>query len=298
MPESAFVIVRHGNTFEAAEAPRRIGAATDLPLTAAGHEQGEALGRHFAALDWNFAQVLVSPLARTRQTAQAILRHLPKVSQPQPCEWLREIDHGPDENRPEADVLARIGYDALAAWDEHAVPPPDWHVDAPARIAAWRDLFSTALGEVLIVTSNGAARFGLVAAGLTETGPAGLKLRTGSYGIIRRERDGVLRLADWGAPAVTGNLPVLRAPPFPWADAHRIGLGGDGRDVRRCRVLVRARQRCARRGPVLGRALGAGTSRRRRAQAPRSFGNRCHALPGCGVDPAVSQQALVTQAHR
>ena len=30
------VIVRHGNTFEAGEPPRRIGARTDLPLTATG----------------------------------------------------------------------------------------------------------------------------------------------------------------------------------------------------------------------------------------------------------------------
>ena len=42
-------IARHGNTFEAGEAPRRVGRRTDLPLTAAGRAQAEALGRRFAA---------------------------------------------------------------------------------------------------------------------------------------------------------------------------------------------------------------------------------------------------------
>ena len=40
-----FIVVRHGNTFEADEQPRRIGARTDLPLTAKGVEQARALGR-------------------------------------------------------------------------------------------------------------------------------------------------------------------------------------------------------------------------------------------------------------
>ena len=51
------VIVRHGNTFEAGEPPRRIGARTDLPLTATGVAQAEALARHFAANGVSFDRV-------------------------------------------------------------------------------------------------------------------------------------------------------------------------------------------------------------------------------------------------
>lgn len=195
-----FVIVRHGNTFESGEPPRRIGARTDLPVTAAGLAQAEALGAHFAAQGMTFAQVLVSPLARTRQTAAAILRHLPGALEAEPAQWLREIDHGPDENATEEAVQARIGAEALAAWDEQAVPPPGWQIDAEARIVAWRALFASARKPVLLVTSNGAARFALVAAGLTDG--SGLKLPTGSYGVIRRESaeagTGALTLAEWG----------------------------------------------------------------------------------------------------
>jgi len=191
-----FIIARHGNTFEAGEPPRRIGARTDLPLTAAGVAQGAALGAHFAARGWVVARVLVSPLARTRETARAILAHLPDAPDPEPCDWLREIDHGPDEDMSEDAVLARVGAEALAAWDERAEPPPGWSVDAEARIAAWSDLFAADAGPTLLVTSNGAARFALIAAGLAGWG--GMKLPTGGYGMIRRGASGALDVPVWG----------------------------------------------------------------------------------------------------
>lgn len=196
-----FVIVRHGNTFAAGETPRRIGARTDLPLTDTGVAQAAALGRHFAATDWRFTRVLVSPLARTRQTAQAILAHQQAPPVPIPCDWLREIDHGPDENRTEAEVLARIGNDALTAWDERAEPPQGWIVEAEMRQTAWRHLFTTDAGPTLVVTSNGAARFALLAhpALIAARRPLhGLKLPTGSYGVIRRGTDGALDVPVWG----------------------------------------------------------------------------------------------------
>lgn len=196
MPLRRFVIVRHGNTFVAGEPPRRIGARTDLSLTETGMEQARALGVHFAARAWHFDRVLVSPLLRTRQTAQAILDCLPGSPQPEYRELLREIDHGPDENLPEEDVRRRIGDEAIAAWDDHAEPPPGWTVDAPARRAGWRDLLDSDGGPTLLVTSNGAARFALTATGLTV--PNGLKLPTGGYGVIERASDGGLQVSEWG----------------------------------------------------------------------------------------------------
>lgn len=191
-----FVIVRHGNTFETGEPPRRIGARTDLPLTAAGLAQADALGVHFAANGLEFARVLASPLARTQATARAILAHLPGAPEPEAADWLREIDHGPDEDRTEPEVLARIGAKALAAWDAQGAPPPGWIVDAEMRMAAWRALFAGDRGPTLLVTSNGAARFALMAAGLEAEG--GMKLATGSYGLIRRGEGGALSVVTWG----------------------------------------------------------------------------------------------------
>lgn len=192
-----FVIVRHGNTFAPGEPPRRIGARTDLPLTAAGLAQADVLGRHFALRGLRFARVLASPLARTRETAHAILAHLPGTPSPEAADWLREIDHGPDEGLPEDTVRARIGAAALAAWDQRATPPQGWIVDAAVRTAAWRDLFAQDAGPTLLVTSNGAARFALVAAGLEVSG--GMKLATGSYGVISKGPDSALKVVEWGA---------------------------------------------------------------------------------------------------
>ena len=166
---SDFVIVRHGNTFAPGEPPRRIGARTDLPLTAAGLAQADALGQHFAMRGMRFARVLASPLARTRETAHAILARLPGAPSPEAADWLREIDHGPDEGMT---------------------------VDAATRTAAWHDLFARDAGPTLLVTSNGAARFALVAAGLEVSG--GMKLATGSYGVISKGPDGALNVVEWG----------------------------------------------------------------------------------------------------
>lgn len=198
-----FVIVRHGNTFAADETPRRIGARTDLPLTEAGRVQARALGTHFAENGWRFGRALVSPLSRTRETAQLILEQQAAAPAPEVCDWLSEIDHGPDEDQSEEAVLARIGQDELAAWDERADAPPGWIVDADARKAAWRELFAAPpqAEPTLIVTSNGAARFALLsdpalAAALPEH--ASLKLPTGAYGVIHRGRDGTLEVSVWG----------------------------------------------------------------------------------------------------
>lgn len=193
------VIVRHGNTFHAGEPPRRIGARTDPALTAEGLAQAQALGQHFAQSGWHFARAHVSPLLRTRQTAQAILAAQPAPPEPEAADFLREIDHGPDENRTEAEILARIGAPALAAWDSKGIAPPGWQVDAAWRITQWQALFAGLAADQppqLFVTSNGAARFALLA---METAlRPDLKLPTGSYGLIVRRADGTPEIAAWG----------------------------------------------------------------------------------------------------
>lgn len=183
-------IVRHGNTFEAGEIPRRVGRRTDLPLTSAGLAQAAALGSALAGR--SFARCLVSPLLRTRQTAEALLGAAGLRLTPEPAEFLAEIDHGPDENATDAEIVARIGAEALTAWDERAIVPDGWVVDGEARIAGWRSLAREAGADMLCVTSNGAARFALLAFGLPPQ-----KLRTGAWGIIETGADGRFELVEW-----------------------------------------------------------------------------------------------------
>ncbi|MCK0530732.1 histidine phosphatase family protein [Sphingobium agri] len=187
-------IIRHGNTFESSAAACRIGARTDVPLVESGRAQADRLGQWFAAQGLASSRIQSGPLSRARETASRIAAALGQpVTGTLP--WLDEIDHGPDEGRAEAEVLARIGAQALGAWDEQALPPPGWIVNAPSRIAAWQSYFAQGgEGTDLLVTSNGAARFALIALGLS---PASLKLRTGAFGELTIAADGKVMLRHW-----------------------------------------------------------------------------------------------------
>lgn len=199
-----FIVVRHGNTFAADEQPRRIGARTDLPLTTEGVEQARMLGRHFAAHGWRFDRVLVSPLMRARQTAHEILAEQADAPAAQEVDFLREVDHGPDENMPESAIVDRIGQQAVDAWDTDATIPSGWIVEPQKRKSAWQQLFAEGADAdaiTLLVTSNGAARFALLAdpdlQSAAESLPS-LKLPTGGFGVIKRRADGTLALESWG----------------------------------------------------------------------------------------------------
>ena len=189
-------IVRHGNTFEKGDVVTRVGGRTDLPLSPSGRVQADKLGAHFggAALHWTTARS--GPLKRTRETARAIIATDTLAPELLTDLFLREIDYGPDENRPEDEVIARIGKAALEAWERDSVPPPGWRVDPAAITGNWQELFSD-LGELpgphLIVTSNGIARFALAAAGDAR---ADAKLATGAYGVIEVDGDAV-NVVSW-----------------------------------------------------------------------------------------------------
>ncbi|MFZ2997473.1 histidine phosphatase family protein [Sphingobium sp.] len=187
-------IIRHGNTFASSADARRIGSRTDIPLVESGRAQADRLGAWFASQNFPIARLLSSPLLRARETAQAIATACDKVLDGT-RNWLGEIDHGPDENALEADVLARIGAPALADWDERGIAPDGWIVDAERRIGAWRAFFAEGgKGADLLVTSNGAARFALLTLGLPLST---LKLRTGAFGELAVENDGTVRLIRW-----------------------------------------------------------------------------------------------------
>lgn len=193
------LIARHGNTFEEGEPPRRVGSATDLPLTAKGESQARAIGYYIRDQKIPLHAVFAAPLQRTRRTAECALSVLSPVLSSaafsihpvQDAPFLTEIDYGPDENQPESAVLDRIGRAALERWETQALPPPGWQVDPRDKIRAWLEFGQkcTELAPdkaVLAVTSNGIARFALALTGDFETARAahGLKLATGALGIM------------------------------------------------------------------------------------------------------------------
>lgn len=202
---TVLVVARHGNTFEAGEPLRRVGARTDLPLTEKGREQAKAVGR------WLKDRRLVpdvaysSRLRRTKETAAIAVR---EAGLPQPVYALDifdEIDYGPDENRTEDEVIARIGAQALKDWDERGAVPPGWSAD-PRKIAADWIAFAGQVREhadgggetVLVVTSNGIARFVPHITGDFDSFRAahGMKIATGALCVFRFE-NGRWALERW-----------------------------------------------------------------------------------------------------
>ena len=89
-------LVRHGET-EWTKSGQHTGR-TDVPLTAAGERQGQALGRHLAGC--RFALVLTSPLGRARETC----RLAGFASAAQVSDDLLEWDYGIYEGRTTAAI--------------------------------------------------------------------------------------------------------------------------------------------------------------------------------------------------
>lgn len=175
------IICRHGNTFDKGDIVRRVGARTDLPLSTSGREQVKNLARELSG--FNFSQAYCSALIRTQQTAVAIINEETPL---ETLNFLTEIDYGEDENKPEEEVVARLGQDMIDLWDLDAIVPDGWLVNPEALIHAWETFFDTQKGEdkdILVVTSNGVARFVLDVI----TNPdfkTPRKLGTAAYGIV------------------------------------------------------------------------------------------------------------------
>jgi len=194
------VICRHGNTFDKGDVITRVGARTDMPLSISGIDQAKALADHFSpeTSDYSFKTAFCSSLLRTYQTADFILTSGHIVKELKVLDFLTEIDYGIDENKPESEVVERLGEKAIAQWDNETIPPDGWNVNPPEIISAWKTFFadhSDGAGDILVVTSNGIARFALDAVDEIAT-DAPRKLRTAAYGIIEI-KNGVSKVAAW-----------------------------------------------------------------------------------------------------
>ncbi len=116
-----------------------------------------------------------------------VLFRIDKESSKKILSLLNEIDYGVDDGKPEEEVLARIGQEALNDWNTNAVLPPGWLFDKNQAIKDIKlfaqNLIQTAGAKtVLLVTSNGIARFfpTLLADAPEFYKKESLKLKTGS----------------------------------------------------------------------------------------------------------------------
>jgi len=125
-------LIRHGET-EWSRSGAHTGR-TDLPLTDAGRENAAAVGRWLAGR--KFATVLVSPLARARETCR--LAGYGDVAQVDPnlCEW----NYGDYEGRITADI--RQGRPGWFLWTDGPL-----HGETVAQVGARAEAVLARVGE-------------------------------------------------------------------------------------------------------------------------------------------------------
>lgn len=154
------IIARHGNTFGPEDTPTRVGARTDIPLVQSGIEQAKRIGAYFQEHHISPDVIYSSELKRAQQTAFYAVRNKPITL----LSCFNEIDYGPDENKTEPEVIARVGEKAIDNWNKHAIVPQGWLVNPEAIIQNWLDFGSMIQKKhegqtIFVVTSNGIARF-------------------------------------------------------------------------------------------------------------------------------------------
>lgn len=187
---TTLIIARHGNTFTPEQIPTRVGKRTDFPLVDSGRKQAEKLGNYLLEHKLVPDLVYTSKLQRTQETAKIALQATGVSRHVVALDIFDEIDYGEDENQPEDKVIARIGAQAIKDWDEHAIVPQGWVTSPDEIINNWTNFAENLKYSgkiVLVLTSNGIARFAPLLAGtmaeFKEKHP--LKLSTGALGILR-----------------------------------------------------------------------------------------------------------------
>jgi 2,3-bisphosphoglycerate-dependent phosphoglycerate mutase len=201
---TTLLIARHGNTFGPNDVPTRVGARTDLPLVNGGLTQARLLGQYLREQALVPSVAYTSRLRRAIETADGALHDQAVMPQVRRDAFLDEIDYGPDENQTEESVVARIGQEAIEAWNLDAVVPPGWQVDPDRIVASWLTFGARCLAEhqdetILVVTSNGTARFAPHLTGdfASFSREHDIKLSTGALAILTHDDTAGWRVVDW-----------------------------------------------------------------------------------------------------
>ena len=148
------LLARHGETEWNSEG-RYQGQGFDIPLSATGRSQAEALASRLA--DFDFTRIVSSPLLRARQTAEIVLgnRSVPVTLDPD----LMEIAHGDWEGCLDAEVKKR-DEPRRRAWREtpHLVTLPGGESLEQVMVRAWSALCRACHGlqpqETLLMVSH------------------------------------------------------------------------------------------------------------------------------------------------
>jgi probable phosphoglycerate mutase len=165
MSKTRLMIIRHGNTFNKGEEPRRVGLRTDLPLVESGINQAKNLGKYIQDNNLIPNYICCSELLRAKQTAKTMLEAINKDNITIHAESMfNEIDHGPDENRTEDEIILRIGKKALEDWNDFGVVPDGWTVNPRQIQQNWLEFAQDCVNHrqdklSCVVSSGGIIKF-------------------------------------------------------------------------------------------------------------------------------------------
>ncbi len=197
------LFARHGNTFEAHETPRIVGAHEDLALTHKGEEQARSAGDAIKDSGIDLKTIVSGPLIRTRRFAEIVAEKVGFSGAVRIDERLRELDFGAWSGLSDDEIADRFGLAALEEWRKHGRPHAAAHW-APGEDEIRSNLRALtaelASGEpALCVTSNGVLRYAMEldpAAFAKQGKEGGFRVKTGRLCAFRRE-GGQLRLVFW-----------------------------------------------------------------------------------------------------
>lgn len=189
------LIVRHGNTFSADEVPRRVGCRTDISLVQSGVNQARSLGAYIKSHELNPLYICASELMRAQETAKIMMHESgDDDTSITTNKTFNEIDHGPDENKTEDEIINRIGKKSLEDWNDFGVVPDGWNVDPREIQKSWIDFANDCVSKrsdelTCVVSSGGVIRFAPILLNDSEL-PDGQtsKVRTASMSLL--EYDG------------------------------------------------------------------------------------------------------------
>ncbi len=185
------ILARHGNTFESDQTPTWVGAATDLPLTAKGEEQGHVLTDMIKRTYSPLSAIIAGPLQRTKRFAEIMAEKDNNTFTID--ERLCEINYGLWENKTTEETRQLYGNEIVDAWEKDGTWPKDMHW-APSKEKLQHNIESILTEEHkelllrvehnrVLFTSNGILRF--VYTQLTGKPPAPeAKVKPGNYCVL------------------------------------------------------------------------------------------------------------------
>jgi len=160
------ILARHGNTFNQGDRVYRVGKRNDLSLTAKGMAQAETFADALIAKKITPCAIYCSPLQRTQQFAQEIIKKMNLGIEFQIDERLNELDYGSwsgltDEEVAKNHPIEFKNWKELSIWPKNSNWPETEQGVIDAATSFAQDIISkySTNDTIFVVSSAGRLRY-------------------------------------------------------------------------------------------------------------------------------------------